>query len=685
MLVDRATPARLREAYLQLRASDPGTDAIADPRRLTAVPSGATVILVLASPISAEDVTWLNLNRPIVSDRRLRIVLWCEPATTAALARGAPDLFDWIMTRVDCPPAPVAHAVADVQAAIRARAPGVAWDGPGLEGTLAAIRPHRPVRRVAVASYRSMLDVLTAREPGWLLLDGIDTAFQLRRLRWAMAEAGRRVIVFRPIEHDFEPTAPGWWTVSAALVPFSTAAAAITAVGGTGRIAVLTGLAPDACAYACFALRHGVASDELEALLAAAPDPRAALRDLAARSGWTASEVLDTRGLDPELGAMPWAIAREAARHQRDDDPVITALHAPSLRPSQWATLGKAALDAGDYQVAIRWLTEALKRLPADVSDRYVAAVLLERGRAHRLAGELAAARRILEDACKTAEEAGEPTLVAMVAAELGYALLDQGEPRLALERMTEALRRSKKLGDPKQVANLLDVYARALVATGDLTGARRHLDDALARKQKAYASKDAPAVALTLSLRGAVLAEQGDEAGSRRDLERALSITERAQGSEHPSVGAILTALARVDRLTRRLRDAGERLDRAIAIQRRTLGEDHPEVAETLVTRAGVLIDSGDFDGALTALQEALVIQHKAVGVDGGLAGARAQRELARVSLARGDLPGAIDHLEQALATLRRIDDQHPDIASTCRELERLQALQRSQSALTR
>ena len=50
------------------------------------------------------------------------------------------------------------------------RAPGIAWAGPSLEETLAAVRPSRPIRRVAVTSYQSMIDALTSRERGWLFL-----------------------------------------------------------------------------------------------------------------------------------------------------------------------------------------------------------------------------------------------------------------------------------------------------------------------------------------------------------------------------------------------------------------------------------------------------------------------------------------------------------------------------------
>jgi hypothetical protein len=55
-------------------------------------------------------------------------------------------------------------------------------------------------------------------------------------------------------------------------------------------------------------------------------------------------------------------------------------------------------------------------------------------------------------------------------------------------------------------------------------------------------------------------------------------------------------------------------------------------------------------------------------------------RRELAKVLVATGDLTGAIANLHQALAAQRRIfePEDHPDIAATQRELERLLALQR-------
>src|SRR5688572_2199122 len=67
-LVDHAAPARLREAYLQLRAREPATDVIVDVRRLAVLPPGTTVILGLKPPLDEDDLDWLNLNRPVLSE-----------------------------------------------------------------------------------------------------------------------------------------------------------------------------------------------------------------------------------------------------------------------------------------------------------------------------------------------------------------------------------------------------------------------------------------------------------------------------------------------------------------------------------------------------------------------------------------------------------------------------------------
>ncbi|HEX3479817.1 MAG TPA: tetratricopeptide repeat protein [Kofleriaceae bacterium] len=675
-LVDHAAPSRLREAYLRLRARDPATDLIVDVQRLAELPSGITVILAMTPSITPDALDWLNLNRPLVADRRLNIVLWCEGDAAAVLARGAPDFFDWISARVDCPPAPAAFAVADVKAAIRARAPGIAWTGPGLEDTLAAVRPGRPIHRVAVASYQSMIDALTSRERGWLVLEGIDTEFHLRRLRWAMAETGRRVIVFRrAIDH----TLPDWWTVHAEHARIADATSCIVPSGGTGRLAALTGLDPAAVTITVVLLQQGIGTAHLEHRLAAAADPYRALHDTErSLDGCTAS--MPAPGPPPPAPAGCYIIESEAARLDRDDDVVVSTLHEQPMGTRPWVEIGEAALEGGDFEAASRWLTRGLQLLPDDASPALVAVVRAHRGRARYRAGDLAAARDDLEHAYASAWSSQVPALIAQSAADLGQLLLDQGDVQQASRILESALATSMTLSDHGSVATVLDMLARARIAQHDFAGARQYLERALSIKQRIVPFEDHPSIAVSFNALGGLLAIQGDPEGARRHLERSLEISERLGRAEHPMTMATLEMLAEVYRGVGDLSQARATVDRVRALQRIILGADHPSVAQTLVTLAGLLAASGNADEAQATLNEALAIQHKALGDDGQLAGATTRRELAKVLVAKGDLTGAIENLQQALATLRRIfeRDDHPDVAATLRELDRLQALQR-------
>ena len=191
-LVDHAVPGQLRAAWLRLLAIDPGVQLVVTAKALFDLPEGT---LVLYAPDPARDGTTLNLMRPIVADRRYRIVLWCEYGIAAELLHQAPDFFDWITARVDCPWRPMPHALATIMAAYRARAPAIVWedveDDTDLERTLSWLRPRRPLVSISADDYDVLLEAMRAQSPSWLCISVFDE-YDAQRVAWAIIEVGRR-------------------------------------------------------------------------------------------------------------------------------------------------------------------------------------------------------------------------------------------------------------------------------------------------------------------------------------------------------------------------------------------------------------------------------------------------------------------------------------------------------------
>ncbi|MRG94918.1 hypothetical protein [Polyangium spumosum] len=100
ILVDDAVPERLGGLVRALLADHPDLEVLARPSGLIDLPDGAVVVLVP----EAEDAAWLNINRPVFARKSLKVVLFCRREVTEVLAREAPDFYDWIAQRHECPP-----------------------------------------------------------------------------------------------------------------------------------------------------------------------------------------------------------------------------------------------------------------------------------------------------------------------------------------------------------------------------------------------------------------------------------------------------------------------------------------------------------------------------------------------------------------------------------------------------
>ena len=88
VLVAQASPAGLRPALCRLLAELGEVQVRLRAPELAALAPGSVALL----RVVPEDILWLNYNRPLVSERRLKLVLWAEGEVASDLTLGEYDV-----------------------------------------------------------------------------------------------------------------------------------------------------------------------------------------------------------------------------------------------------------------------------------------------------------------------------------------------------------------------------------------------------------------------------------------------------------------------------------------------------------------------------------------------------------------------------------------------------------------
>ncbi len=319
----------------------PQVDVLTNVRDVEEAAPGAVLVLIP----QPDDAEYLNLNRPIFAQRRLRVVLFCEHATTLALADRAIDFFDWVSQHHECPQGPALHAIFGFRGAIAAGACGVAWraatkDLRGLWAALDVAYPREQLRWIVpTRDYELMLgDVRRADETEWIACHPRDPA-HARRFLWATAEARKqtRVIVVSP-----DNPLPGFISVHDRLLPMADAARMLASSGATkpACLAALLGLEPDAVELVQALLLRQLRHDELVTLVISGADP-----------GPLLCERAEQLGIKP-----PSALSRKPVplSDSAETDPVLESIRGlPDAR--RWAELAKIAMNLHEDDVASWW------------------------------------------------------------------------------------------------------------------------------------------------------------------------------------------------------------------------------------------------------------------------------------------------------------------------------------------
>ncbi len=539
--------------------------------RTLEVPHGATLVLAPR----ATDATWLNINRPVFAYRELKVILWCDAGTSLALAQQAVDFFDWISHQVECPSRPPRYAVEGLRCALAARSPGIEWLGGDLDACFAAARPRGTLHRVDASLPYSELVAEVRRHPRhWLAWTGIEDVPRLRRVRWAMAEAGRRT---RAILVEPTVSSPGWRKVHARSVDLWSVREQLarTEARFPGRLGALTDLEPEAVDLLERLLRQGLDEPTLEKELLGAGDPGAVLGRLVLER-----EAAPGKALVREHAPIP--MVRGAGRgllslRKAEVDDISTRLEKAS------------PVDPEDVAWWAAWSTS-----PASIDQ------LMELSPVIRAHG----AEPLLRSHQRTATTWNLLARVANAA----------GEADVARAWSEQALRASQS--QPRETTSALHQLARALEAQG-----RYEEAEAFLRRDLDLVEKDLgpnhPSYGTSLQALASVLKSQGKYTEAEALARRSLAIYEKALGTDHPSYGASLHALASVLDFQGKYEEAEALLRRALAIYEKALGTDHPSYGASLHTLAGVLERQGKYSEAEALLRRSLAIGEKALGTD--------------------------------------------------------------------
>jgi tetratricopeptide (TPR) repeat protein len=314
--------------------------------QLLDVPEGSLVVLMLHEA----ELNWLNLNRPLIANKRLRLLLWLE-FPLYRLRSKAPDFFDWISHVVRCPERPPRFAERRVLAAKAAGCP-VAWRGHALDAVMdrAGVALARIEAGGEFARTVATLEAMGDEVPFWT---GARDVWHLLRIELAMQHTGRRWwVVEQPGFDD-----PRLASVSDRTLPWEAATERLGHTEATAERSALACVAallegePESVERAARALAQGQALDDLLLALGHAADPAAAMAERSPDFDGPAS-------ISGRLGRIPTPAHTQLVR-----------LHAAALaseRSLAWIHAADRARAAGHADVAECFCERALAAARTD-------------------------------------------------------------------------------------------------------------------------------------------------------------------------------------------------------------------------------------------------------------------------------------------------------------------------------
>lgn len=224
-----AKPWGLRPLARLLAEVDHQRHLLLDAKELTTLEPGALALLI----VRAEDLDWLNLNRPILAQQKLRVVLWVEEALGTPFKFQSPDLHDWVSHFVPCPDGVPDFALEGLRVG-STWWPGVAWTGPGLDLALEQLGLEAQTLE-PMDNFEALVQSLSSSADAPFRWVGVDSLRALWRVRWAVATAQHRGL---GVLDNPGMYAPGWFPVDSAQLHPEHASELLSAEHNTLELAI---------------------------------------------------------------------------------------------------------------------------------------------------------------------------------------------------------------------------------------------------------------------------------------------------------------------------------------------------------------------------------------------------------------------------------------------------------------
>ncbi|RMH43312.1 MAG: protein kinase [Deltaproteobacteria bacterium] len=344
-----------------------------------------------------------------------------------------------------------------------------------------------------------------------------------------------------------------------------------------------------------------------------------------------------------------------------DDPKARAAIEAAEALVSQAA----AAKAAGRYRQAVDVAARAVQAARATGWKPVEAEALFELGEAHDYAGSFRDAVDELTAAYAAAQASHLGRLAARAALALAWVegmsqgRLDEGRRWLEIaEAGVEAAGRPDELYE-----RALGYRAALLQEQGNAAGAIE-LQRELVDRRRPRRDTDPVSYGKTLHNLGNALYLHGDFAEAADAHRQARDVLSQALGPEHPLLGTVRNSLGSDYWRMGQLDDARREFEAALPILRAAFGDDHPVTADTFQNLSNVALDQGDVATARQYAQRALEVRERSLGPDSTAAG-QAHLALGGVEIADGNAVAAEAHYTRALGIFEAaLGADHPDVA---------------------